>query len=80
MDNIFNEPLVPTEVGQRVRTRGYGGSVAMWMDWGTVVRFAKTGTPVVLVDDVPGRVATHTQVYDKFGVFRQVDEEGRWKK
>lgn len=58
--NPFGEPLKPTEVGQRVRTRGYGGSVAMWMDWGTVVRFAKTGTPVVLVDDVPGRVVTRT--------------------
>ena len=74
--NTISMPATPTQVGQRVRTCGYGGEVRMSMDWGTVVRFNRSGFPVIAVDYTPSygeRVVT-----DRFGAFRVVDEDGYW--
>ena len=73
-------PLMPTTIGQRVRTRGYGGSVRMWMDTGVVVRFNRSGFPVVRLDDCHAHRqflgAVGKLVTDRFGVFGVIDESG----
>jgi hypothetical protein len=69
-------PLLPTEVGQRVRTTGHGGGVSLWMETGTVVRFTRAGNPVVAVDACGGYPAT--TVTDRASNFRRITDEGRW--
>ena len=69
---------MPSEVGQRVRLRGYGGEVAMWMETGAVVRFNRSGFPVVEIDPMPSRTDHGRQVTDRYGCFGVVDAEGRW--
>jgi hypothetical protein len=70
-------PQPPTEIGQRVANRGYGGQVTMWMRGGTVVGFARTGNPKILTDEVPG-YGPQRIVVDRAGCFALVDADGRW--
>jgi hypothetical protein len=69
-------PLLPTEVGQRVRATGYGGTVRMWMELGTVARFTRAGNPVIDVDACHGEPAM--TITDRYNTFRRITDEGRW--
>ena len=70
-------PQPPTEIGQRVANRGYGGQVTMWMRGGTVVGFTRTGNPKILTDEVPG-YGPQRIVADRAGCFALVGDDGRW--
>jgi hypothetical protein len=76
MSLAYNAPLPPIEVGQRVRTMGAGGPVALWMQTGVVVRFTRVGNPVVLVD-APGH-AGEVVVTDTAICFRRVTDDDQW--
>lgn len=70
-------PMLPTEVGQRVRTTGHGGGVSLWMETGTVIRFTRAGNPVIAVDPTSANVKGAT-VTDRCKNFRRITDEGRW--
>lgn len=92
----YTQPAPPTAVGQRVRAGSYGGSVTQWMvgQVGTVVRFKKTGTPVIRFEsvrvipakspldvdryEVAGWVRETDTVSDRYGCFNRIDEDGKW--
>jgi hypothetical protein len=69
-------PALPTKIGDRVRTCGYGGEVTQGMGTGTVVRFNRSGFPVIAADSnssfIPNRLIT-----DRFGCFRRIDADGK---
>lgn len=50
----------------------------MWMETGTVVRFNRSGFPVVEIDLMPSRTDHGRQVTDRYGCFGVVDADGRW--
>jgi len=71
----YDTPLPPTEAGQRVRTVGFGGEVTLCMEWGEVVRFNRTGYPVVRTS----HQGETREVTDRWACFKQWDDEGqRW--
>lgn len=68
-------PAPPTRVGQRVRAVGYGRNVTLDMSTGTVVRFTRTGVPVIATDPRPGVLGR--TVSDPDGCFARIDADGR---
>lgn len=92
MKTSWSEPAKPTEVGQRVRARSWGGNVRQWMAnasvTGTVYRFTTKGTPVIVLDahydptrntyTVEGNVMRSTFVHDTYSCFRRIDFVGAW--
>ena len=66
----------PTEIGQRVRSQGYGGQVRRWMEGGVVIGFTKTGFPKILADSADG--CEPTTVIDRAYCFAVVDADNRW--
>lgn len=68
----------PTEIGQRVASRGYGGNVTTWMRAGTVVGFTKAGHPKVETDPVPNLKRPARVVIDQLGCFQRIGADGCW--
>jgi hypothetical protein len=70
-------PAPPTAVGQQVRAVGYGRNVTLDMTTGIVVRFTRTGVPVIAADPVPSAGFPGRTVSDPDGCFALVDADGR---
>lgn len=75
--NAITIPAPPTTIGQRVTRIGYGGRVNLDMTTGTVIRFAKTGAPVIAADANPATGFPGRNVTDVDGCFALVDADGR---
>ena len=76
----FDTTIPPTEIGQKVRFRAYGGNVRQWMleaTVGVVTRFTHTGNPVVRIEGGTHWPGQH-DIHHTFDCARRVSADGRW--
>ena len=90
IDAMSQRPAPPTAVGQHVRVVGWGGEVREWMAQsnltGIVAAFTPKGNVVVILDgrwigkkfEVAGNVRTTDKVFDRYGCFARIHDDGRW--